>query len=112
MDQVRQDWVLSQKDHKSAILASASASLFGIFNITASYESKTGQQMLESYQKHRTSSSILTKGGPLFKPASSSADSWAAEVDRLVQRLFGRLFVCCSVLLAPCPYFYDRAEKA
>ena len=82
MDQVRQDWVLSQHEKKSDILVSASASLFGIFHMSSSYETKTDQKMLESYKKQRTSSSVMTKGGPLFKPTNFTPDSWAVEVDR------------------------------
>ena len=81
MDHIYEKWVLSQKEHKSNILASASASLFGKFHMSASYETKTDQQMLDSYKENRTSSSVLTKGGPLFEPANFTLDNWAEKVD-------------------------------
>ncbi|XP_076447340.1 macrophage-expressed gene 1 protein-like [Babylonia areolata] len=80
-DNLKQDWVMSQSDKKSAILASASASLFGVFHMSASYGVKTDDAMTQSYNQHRTSSRILTKGGPLFRPANFTPDTWAAEVD-------------------------------
>ena len=82
VDHVHEEYMNENQQKKSEILASASASLLGIFHMSASYDSKTDQQMLESYKKQRTSSSVMTKGGPLFKPTNFTPDSWAAEVDR------------------------------
>ena len=81
MDYLHEDWVMKQQEQKSDILASASASLFGIFHMSASYETKTDQKMLDSYRKQRTSSIVLTKGGPLFEPANFTLDNWAEKVD-------------------------------
>nr|AMZ02447.1 macrophage expressed protein-like isoform 1 [Littorina littorea] len=82
VDQIREDWVLSQQEKKSDILASASASLFKVFKMSASYETKTDDKFVDAYQKQRTSSSILTKGGPLFRPANFTPDMWALAVDQ------------------------------
>ncbi|KAL8604381.1 hypothetical protein ACOMHN_028144 [Nucella lapillus] len=82
VDQLKEDWVNSQTEHKSDILASASASLFGVFHMSASYDVKTDDKFMESYRRQRTASSIITKGGPLFRPANFTPDVWAAEVDR------------------------------
>ena len=81
VDYLHEDWVMKQQEQKSDVLASASASLFSIFHMSASYETKTDLKMLDSYRKQRTSSSVLTKGGPLFQPANFTPDSWAIEVD-------------------------------
>ena len=81
VDYLHEDWVMKQQEQKSDILASASASLFDIFHMSPSYETKTDKKMLDSYRKQRTFSSVLTKGGPLFQPANFTPNNWAIEVD-------------------------------
>nr|KAG5706004.1 hypothetical protein BaRGS_028113 [Batillaria attramentaria] len=81
VDHLRDEWVNSQEEHKSDILASASASLFSVFHMSASYETKTDEKFMQSYLSQRTSSVVKTLGGPLFKPANFTPDIWAEAVD-------------------------------
>nr|UZP48208.1 macrophage-expressed protein 1 [Charonia tritonis] len=82
VDQLREEWVNSNIEHKSDILAAASGSLFSIFQFSSRFESKTDQRFSDQYKKSRTSSSILTLGGPVFRPANFTPDMWADDVDR------------------------------
>ena len=52
---------------KNTVLASASASFFGIFGFGASYSQTTTTEQVDAYMKSRTSSHIMTYGGPVFR---------------------------------------------
>lgn len=82
VDHLRDEWVNSQSEHKSDILASASASLFSVFHMDASYQTKTDDAFMKSYFSQRTSSVVKTMGGPLFKPANFTPDMWSDDVDK------------------------------
>lgn len=61
------DYLRKFESQKSTILASASASFFGVFDFGAAYSQTTTKEQIETYMKSRTSSHVMTYGGPVFR---------------------------------------------
>ncbi|KAK3594372.1 hypothetical protein CHS0354_032881 [Potamilus streckersoni] len=81
LDQVHSTFVRQYSSEKTSILASASASFFGIFKFDASYKQAATQTMTDQYYKSRTHSKIHTFGGPVFTPNNYSANTWSEGLD-------------------------------
>ena len=52
---------------KNEVLASASASFFGVFDAGFDFSHTTTQKMMDQYIRNRTTSQISTFGGPIFR---------------------------------------------
>ncbi|XP_045211962.2 macrophage-expressed gene 1 protein-like [Mercenaria mercenaria] len=76
VDELTATFVRKYESQKQQILASASASFFGIFDFGAGYSQTTSQTMIDEYRKERTTSKIITFGGPIFRPTNFTANNW------------------------------------
>ncbi|KAL3843211.1 hypothetical protein ACJMK2_021156 [Sinanodonta woodiana] len=81
LDHVHSTFVSQYSSEKTSILASASASFFGIFKFDASYKQTSTQTMTDQYLKSRTHSKIHSFGGPVFTPSNYSANTWSEGLD-------------------------------
>jgi hypothetical protein len=80
-DYLKRDFVLSQSEQKSSILAKASASFFSIFNLSASYGHTYDSSISELYEKSMTHSYIKSHGGPMIQATDMTVNDWIAGVD-------------------------------
>ncbi|KAK7468052.1 hypothetical protein BaRGS_00036703, partial [Batillaria attramentaria] len=84
IDQLREEWVRSQRNKSSEIKASAKLSLLKVLNWDSSLSSMTQQQRaaIDDYRSHRVSSYLSTMGGPPFRPANFTPEQWSRDVER------------------------------
>ena len=75
VDHVKSKYAATFQMDKSKITASASASFFGSFGISASYTHQTSQQDLDTYRQNVAHSRIHTYGGPPYR-ANFSVNQW------------------------------------
>ena len=80
LDQIKSSFTRDEKFSKSGFLASASASFFSVFSVSASYSHVTTTDMITKYQTARTHSKINSHGGQVFKPNNFSLNDWATEM--------------------------------
>lgn len=80
VDQVSSTYASSYDMHRSSILASASASFFGVINFDASYGSSVSESTKKAYLANRTHSHVQAHGGPMFK-ANFSVNDWVNGLD-------------------------------
>ncbi|BFZ08575.1 hypothetical protein BsWGS_11615 [Bradybaena similaris] len=80
-DYLQRQYVLDHAEQKTNILASASASFFSVFKISASYGHTSDKQTDDMYSKMMTHSYIKSHGGPLYKVGNMSLDDWTEGVD-------------------------------
>ncbi|XP_060564488.1 macrophage-expressed gene 1 protein-like [Ruditapes philippinarum] len=80
LDEVTATFVKKYESQKQQILASASASFFGIFDFGGGYSQSTSKTMIDEYRKQRTTSKIMTFGGPVFKPNNFTANNWSSSI--------------------------------
>ncbi|XP_038053214.1 macrophage-expressed gene 1 protein-like [Patiria miniata] len=80
-DQVLTSFVRKYSSETNQVKASASASFFKVFNFGLGVDTSTTTTMVDEYQKSRTSSTINTYGGPVFKPQNYTADNWTAGME-------------------------------
>ncbi|XP_052801692.1 macrophage-expressed gene 1 protein-like [Mya arenaria] len=81
LDQINVDYMKKSDSHKSSVLASASASFFGVFDFGASYSQSASASQINEYRSQRTSSHVLTYGGPVYRPSNFSANKWSDAVE-------------------------------
>ncbi|XP_033744476.1 macrophage-expressed gene 1 protein-like [Pecten maximus] len=79
-DQIKTTYARSYSMDKSKVLASASASFCGVFNIGGSYEHSTSKEMIDQYLGNRTHSETETIGGSVFQPQNFSLNDWADSI--------------------------------
>jgi hypothetical protein len=85
IDEIKSSFNRDYSSSKSKITATASASFFSVFHISASYEHQTTKEMIDQYIGNRSHSRVETYGGPVFKPVNFSLNDWADEIgDELV----------------------------
>lgn len=80
-DFLKREYVATHAEDKSSILATASASFFGIFHMSASYGHKTDKTQDEAYEKSMTHSFVKSHGGPLVQSSNMSINEWIEGVD-------------------------------
>ncbi|KAH3857758.1 hypothetical protein DPMN_100373 [Dreissena polymorpha] len=80
VDQLSQSYMRKYQGQKIAITASASASFLKVFNMDAKYSMSISSSQVDEYQKSKTSSQILTYGGPIFSPVNFSANQWSENL--------------------------------
>ncbi|XP_053388386.1 macrophage-expressed gene 1 protein-like [Mercenaria mercenaria] len=76
IDEVSANYVRKYDSEKHKVVASASASFFGVFDFGAGYSETTTKTMIDEYKKERTSSAVITIGGPAFRPKDFTANNW------------------------------------
>ncbi|XP_053388384.1 macrophage-expressed gene 1 protein-like [Mercenaria mercenaria] len=80
VDELSAQYMESKETQKQDVLASATASFFGILNFDAGYSKSSQQTDVDGYRQKRTSSKIMTFGGPLFRPMNFTADNWTESI--------------------------------
>ncbi|GFO45023.1 reverse transcriptase [Plakobranchus ocellatus] len=80
-DYLRREFVESHSEDKTAILASASASFFGVFSAGASYSHKTDNKVDDMYNKSMTHSYIKSLGGSIILAEKMTLNQWSEGVD-------------------------------
>ncbi|KAH9492027.1 Macrophage-expressed protein 1 protein [Bulinus truncatus] len=81
-DYIKSQFVLTNLEQKSSILASASASFWDTFNFTSSFGRINENKVSDSYKTAMEHSLMKTLGGPFLQLEDTSLDSWIKGVDR------------------------------
>lgn len=80
VDDIKSSFSRDYSASKSRITASASASFFSVFKVSAGFDHQTTNEMINQYLGNRSSSKIETFGGPVFKPVNFSLNDWADSI--------------------------------
>lgn len=79
-DYLSRDYVASQSNSVTAILASASASYLSIFKADSSLKQKTDSSVDDSYKSSLSYSAITALGGPIIAAENLRIDQWTQQV--------------------------------
>lgn len=67
LDELSATYLRKYESQKSTVMAAASASFFGIFDFGVDYSQTTTKTQIDEYLKQRTTSKVMTFGGPVFR---------------------------------------------
>lgn len=81
VDHLHSTFVRTEEAEKNTILASASASFFGIFDFGIDTSHTTKTDLFKQYLKQRTTSHIATYGGPVFRPTNYTSLNWSSSLE-------------------------------
>ncbi|KAL4224797.1 membrane-attack complex / perforin [Mactra antiquata] len=80
LDELSATYLRKYESQKNTILASASASFFGVFDFGIDTSDTTTKTQIDEYLKQRTTSKIMTFGGPVFRPKNYTANMWGDSI--------------------------------
>jgi hypothetical protein len=80
-DYLQSEFVISQEEKKSSILAIASASFFNIFHVSASYGHTVDQKLAQQYEQMTTHSYVKSHGGAIIQAVNMTINDWSNGVD-------------------------------